>query len=368
MRTISQYLVPLLLLAGVYLAAQAASPDAISPHANWPWRQALKLSPYPGVTQWSDTTLDGTALYLLDFDFAANPNLRLELYDQDEDDAKPFDNSVAYWPRGVGRVTRDLNAGGRGTVVAAWNGSFFSLSGRNPATGEQIGHHVAAVVLNGRVHANVGLVRWTAGVQYRDGKPVFKTLHQPDRKTLEHEFDFAAGAAQCLVRDSKPLKLQPYPERGDKPLKQPVPSTPADAGHIPTVDHLKTSRTSMGWSQDNTHLYLLVVREPDDEFSSIESFLRRKPGAGGWSAADLQHFWLALGAWGAVNLDGGVVTQMTCLRQDGRYLLIPPAWASREREIVCPPTFWNAPAGGTLMYFYLRDIAPLAGGKALAVD
>jgi len=348
------YILATVLLTGSHFTAHAASPDAISPHASWPWRQALKLTPYHGVTLWTATTQDRTALYLLDFDFAANLKLRLELYDQDEDDDKPLDNNVAYWTRGVGQAARDLNAGGRGKVVAAWNGSFFNPGARDPASGKLVGHHVAAVVLNGKVHANVGLARWTAGVQYQDGAPLFKTQHKPDRNTLAREFDFAAGATQCLVREGKALKLQPYPERGDKPLKQPVPSTPMDAGHIPTVDHIKTSRTSMGWSRDNTHLYLLIVQEPDDEFSSIEAFRQRRAGTGGWTAADLQQFWLALGAWGAVNLDGGVVTQMTCLRQDGNYLLIPPAWASKEREIICSPAFNNAPPGGTLMYFYVR--------------
>jgi len=238
--SIRQLLVVIILLAGGCFTVHAASPDTVSPLACWPWPQAYKTTPYAGVTQWKDSSSpDNTVLYLLDFDFAANPNLRLELYDQDEDDAVPFDNNVIFRPRGVGQVTRDLNTGGRGKVVAAWNGAFFSLDG-------QLGHHVAAVVLDGKVHANVGIVRWAAGVQYQDGKPVFKTLHQPDRKTLAAEFTFAAAGAQCLIKDGKPLKLQPYPEPGDKTLKQPVPSTPEDAGHIPTVDHIKTTRTSMG--------------------------------------------------------------------------------------------------------------------------
>jgi len=101
------------------------------------------------------------------------------------------------------------------------------------------------------------------------------------------------------------------------------------------------------------------VQEPDDEGSSIAAFYARKPGTGGWTVADLQRFWRAFGAWGAVNIDGGVVTQMTCLRDDGRYLMIPPAWASDRREIIFPPTFEGAPEGGTLMYFYIRG----TGGK-----
>jgi len=99
------------------------------------------------------------------------------------------------------------------------------------------------------------------------------------------------------------------------------------------------------------------VQEPDDEFSSIQSFLQRKPGTGGWTLLELQRFWRAFGAWGAVNLDGGVVTQMTCLRKDGNYLLLPPAWASNKHEMILPSTFAGAPQGGTVMYFFVRDTA-----------
>jgi hypothetical protein len=111
----------------------------------------------------------------------------------------------------------------------------------------------------------------------------------------------------------------------------------------------------MAWSRDNAHFYLLVVKEPDDESFSFIARYTRQPGDGGWTVADLQQFWKAFGAWGAVNLDGGDVTQLAALRAGGRYLLVPPAWASKKRELSFSPRFWRAPQGGSIMYFYVRD-------------
>lgn len=111
---------------GLYFSAQrrmipppSSPPGPPAPAAltTWPWPQAVQDTLGPGVTHWLDrSSPDGTALDLFQFDFAANPHLRLELYDQDEDDAKPGDNSVDYWPQGVGQATRHLNALGRGPV------------------------------------------------------------------------------------------------------------------------------------------------------------------------------------------------------------------------------------------------------------
>ncbi|MHB9133856.1 MAG: phosphodiester glycosidase family protein [Armatimonadota bacterium] len=331
----------LLLLLLCALAGQAMGAlDDPAQRACWPWKGAKSDSPHKGVTHWVDrASADGTVLHLFDFDFTANPNLRLELYDQDEDDAKPFDNSVAFWANGVGQVTKRLNAAKQGTVVAAWNGLFFTADRwRGP---QALAHHVAPVVLNGKVYYNVGAVRWMVGVQYIDGLPVFKTLHCPDRPTMAREFTYAAEGAQCLIRNGVPLKMQPYPGPLDTPRKQPVPSTPREAGHIPTVDHIRTTRTSMGWSKDNRHLYLLIVQEPDDEGSSIAAFENREKGTGGWMVADLQRFWKYFGAWGAVNIDGGVVTQLTYLRPDGNYHLLPPPGSP---AINCAPTPPPSPA------------------------
>jgi len=337
-------------LIGWRIIARNGLRDSRAPLTGWPWPRVATETPHPGVTLHTDrSSSNGDTLYLFDFDFAANPNLRLELYDQDEDDAKPSDNQVHFWPRGVGQTARHLNEQGRGRVVAAWNGSFFNSNGMSGD--DAVANHVASVVLDGKVRANVASIRWTAGVQYSNGKPIFKALHQPDGKTQAAEFTFAAAAAQCLLCDGKPLKLEP----AKKSVRRPYPSTPKEAGYIPGVNEIKTSRTSMAWSRDNKHFYLLIVKEPDDEANSLVARYTRHPGDGGWTLADLQRFWQNFGAWGAVNLDGGDVTQMTALRSDGRYLLVPPAWASKKLEMSFSPRFYRAPPGGSIMFFYVRD-------------
>jgi len=344
------FLVAVGVLVGWRMCKRNGPRDAKAPLSVWPWPRAVKEIPHPGVTRYTDySSSDGTTLYLFDFDFAANPRLRLELYDQDEDDAKPFDNHVAFWARGVGQATRHLNDIRRGRVMAAWNGSFFNSNG---STGVgAIANHVAPVVLNGKVYFNVASIRWTVGVQYRDGKPVFKTLHEPNGKTHAAEFTYGAAAVQCLLRNGTSLQLKP----AVKAARRPYPSTPREAGYVPGVNEMKTSRTSMAWSRDNRHFYLLVVKEADDESASQIARFTHQPGDGGWTVADLQHFWKNFGAWGAVNLDGGDVTQLTALREDGKYLLVPAAWGSKKREMTFSPRFWRAPPGGTMMYFYVRD-------------
>jgi hypothetical protein len=305
------------------------------------------------VTHWCARTEDGTELDLLRFDFNANPSLRLELYDQDEDDATPFDNAVRYWPRGVGGAMAHLNARKRGPVVAAWNGLFFAAEGGWGPDG--VGRHVAPVVLNGRVRYNVGNHRWTFGVRQSAAGPEFKAVHLPDRETLRREFSYGAAGAQCLIREGQPLRLEPFPGERDEIKRGPVPSTPEEAGHIPVVDHVKTSRTSMGWSQDSSQLLLLVVTELDHEAAGNVALRRGEPQVGGWSVADLQRFWLAYGAWGAVNIDGGAVTQLAYHMPKGEYTVLPPRWAGSNARITLPRDLRDAPAGGTLMYFYVRD-------------
>lgn len=335
-------------------APPAPPPPAIG--TTWPWPQAVQDTPHPGVTHWLDrSSPDGTTRDLLEFDFASNPHLRLELYDQDEDDAKPGDDRVDYWPQGVGQATRHLNQGGRGPVLAAWNGLFFNST--VPSGGPRaFGSHVAPIVLNGWVRYHVADIRWAFGVQYdRQGRPTFKALHEPNTATLAREFTYAAEGAQCLLKDGRPLRLQPYPRMDEPAPRQPVPSTPDEAGFVPFVDHILTSRTTMGWSRDSTKFYLLIVKTPVPEGSSVDSFRNRTTLGGGWTVADEQRFWQALGVWGAVNIDGGDVTMLTARRADGNYDMVPPLWADRRMRATFSPRFENAPQGGTMMYFYVRD-------------
>jgi hypothetical protein len=331
----------------------AARQDVPSALTSWPWPKARKETLHKGITHWVDrSSPDGTVLDLLEFDLAVNPTLRLELYDQDEDDAHPFDDSTDYYSQGVGWAVHHLNASGRGKVMAAWNGLFFTTDHRATSNPHGIGRHVAPVVLRGKPYFNVGNHRWTFGVHKNRSRQVFKTLHLPDFATMAREFTFAAAGAQCLIKEGRPLRLQPFPTPGVTLPRNSVPSTPQEAGYIPTVDHMKTSRTSMGWSKDSRKLYLLVVKEPDNETVSALELRHGLVMTGGWMVSDLQKFWKAKGVWGAVNVDGGNVTQAAFLRPSGRYELLP---AGSPARLTFGPDMTNAPGGGSIMYWSVRE-------------
>ena len=338
------------------------APPIPSPLAIWPWPQAVKDTPHFGVTHWLDTSSpDGAVLDFFDFDLKTNPHLRFEIYDQDEDDARPFDDFADCWPHGVGWATHHLNTTGRGQVVAAWHGLFFNcdtVTVPRPVGSPYIGRHVTPVVLDGQVHANVGQARWTFGAQYdAQGHPTFKTLLMPDKATLARNFTFAAGGAQCLIKNGRPQKLHPWPNLDEPAPHQPVPCAPGEAGYIPNVDWIQTTRATVGWSRDNKHFYLLFVKQTGTEGGAVMASRGHGPPMGGWTVFDEQRFWLAKGVWGAINSDGGDVGQLTFLQPDGNYLLLPPV---AEQRLVFPPDFANAPPGGTLLYFFVRDT-----GKAL---
>lgn len=324
-------------------------PDEPAPMACWPWPHATKSIPHAGVTHRIDrSSPDGTILDLFDFDFRANPNLRLEMYDQDEDDTVPFDDQAEFWENAVGQVTRHLNDSGRGKVVAAWNGLFFQYD-------KGIARHVAPVVLNGKALYNVGTVRWAVGVKYQRKKPIFKVLRLPPFQILGREYDFASEGASCLILNGKPLRLQPFPKPNEDPFPPSKPPNRGEAGFVRQVDHIRTSRTSMAWSKDNRHLYLLIVKEPDSESASIMALKHRLPLRGGWTVADEQRFWQEFGAWCAINLDGGDVTQLAAVQRDGRYDLIPAHWGNGGERTTVSSDLANASTGGALMYFFIRD-------------
>ncbi len=338
------------------------APPVPSPLAIWPWPRAVRDTPHAGVTHWLDTSSpDGTVLDFFDFDLGRNPGLRFEIYDRDQDDAHPFDDTADCWPHGVGWATQHLNAIGRGQVVAAWHGLFFNCDAA--ARGKSadlksiyIGHHVTPVVIDGRVHCNVGQARWTFGAQYdKRGRATFKTLLMPNRATLAKSFTFASGGAQCLIKDGRAQKLHPWPNMSDPEPHQPVPCAADEAGYIPNVDWIQTTRATVGWSQDQKHFYLLFVKQTGTEGAGVMASHGHGPPCGGWTVSDEQRFWLAKSVWGAINSDGGDVGQLTFLQPDGNYLLLPAVGGGSGGRLTVPPTFPNAPPGGTLLYFYVRD-------------
>ncbi len=330
-------------LAGPLPLMLGADPDAPTALAGWPWRGAAFDRPHLGVAHWFDrSSPDGTQLDLFDFDFAANPGLRFGLYDQDEDDARPFDDHARPWAMGVAQAAKHLNGTGRGTIIAACNGLFYDYDVTGPHAAAS---HVTPVVLNGRVHyGNVENHRWTFGVHYGlNGRPTFQAIHLPDTAALARGFTFAAGGAQCLVREG---------------LVQPLPPPAVGNSAHPAFASMKTSRVSWGWSRDSRHLYLLFVKEPDEEAVSEWAWEHHVPLDGGWSLPDEARFWHALGVWGAVNSDAGDVAQLVYRLPDGRYELSEPRWSSSSARRVLPRDSSGAPAGGSLMYWYVRDVGP----------
>jgi len=211
-------------------------------------------------------------------------------------------------------------------------------------------------VLAGKVYYNVGVVRWAVGVKYRGNRPIFKVIRLPDAKTLGSEFDYAAEGACCLIHEGRPLRLRPFPGPDEDPFAAPKPPTADEAGSVRgLVDYVRTSRTSMAWSKDSRHFYLLVIKEPDTEHGSVHALNAGLPSTGGWTVADLQRFWQTFGVWCAVNADGGDATQLAALRSGGGYDLVPSRVATSKTRLTCSPTFAGAPPGDSMMFFYIRD-------------
>lgn len=329
-----------------------------NPGAVWPWPRVEPEELGRGVTRWFTEGADGSTLELFRFDFAGNPRLRFELYDQDEDDAVPFDNRADYYPRGIGAITKHLIEKKTGRILAAWNGPFFGYDRRqNPPHG--LAHHVGPVFLDGHMRFNVGRPRWCFGV--KNGK--FVVLHSEDLKPGDTRLDFGAAGLQCLMKDGMAMKLQPARSPDDPPLRQPVPCGPNEAGCIPNADFMRTSRMSLAWTKDSGQLYLLAVNEPDTELASKLAVRRFEAFGAGFTLDDVQRFWLSFNRtipiWGAVNSDGGSVAQLAYLRgTDEKYEVMPARIAAANWRLSFAPDFEGAPGGGTLMTFYVREKPP----------
>lgn len=329
---------------GPEVKAQVLSQPVQNADATWPWTKAEKVELAKGVRHWGATGKDGCSLDLLEFDFKENPNLRFGIYDQDQDDAKPFDNQADYFPRGVGQIVGHLNKNKE--VLAAWNGLFFGYDRGPSSPPGGWANHVGPVVLDGKAYHNVGRHRWMFGV--KDGK--CNAIFKPDMKQLPSEFDFAADGAQLLIREGKPLRIQSFQ---DSIQRKRVQDTPDDAGSIPIVDWMKTSRTSMAWSKDHRYFWVLVVVESDHEVGSKLATKYGYADPSGWTLADLQEFWQSRRVWAAINSDGGVVTQLAFRNQDKSYDVIA-SQQSKEPGRRRTNNLGGTPDGGSLLTFYVH--------------
>lgn len=314
--------------------------------ASWPWPGAKKFELAKGFRHWSATGVDGCSLDLLEFDFQENTGLRFGIYDQDQDDAKPFDNRADYFPRGVGQIVGHLNK--KKQILAAWNGLFFGYDRGPSSPPGGWANHIGPVVLEGKTYHNVGRHRWTFGVKNQR----FKALFKPNREQLASEFDFAADGAQLLIREGKPLRILPFQ---DSIQRKRVHDTADDAGSIPLVDWMKTSRTSMAWSKDNRYFWVLFVVEKDHEVGSKLATKYGHADPSGWTLYDLQKFWQLREAWGAINSDGGVVTQFALRHRNSSYEVISSQQSGQPgRQIY--KNLSKTPNGGSLLTFYVYEM------------
>jgi len=332
------------------LIPQRLAPE-LSKDATWPWEDAVRSSLYRGVTTWRTSTADGTSLDLIRFDFSSNPELRFAMYDQDEDDANPLDDRVDYFPRGVGHIVEELNRRPNESVIAAWNGLFFAYDRSPGSPPNGWARHIGPNVIREAARFNVGQHRWTFGVKNVAGKPNFRAIFQPTIAQIRGAFDYAADGAQLLIKDGATLRVQPFEESltGSRPVDSDL-----DVGAIPGVDWMRTSRTSMAWSKDGRFFWLLVIMESDHEVGSKLASKYGGEDRGGWTLADLQHFWQKVGVWGAVNSDGGVVTQLATISPSGGYDLLPPLQAGLRGRLHLGDLS-KAPPGGSLMTFYVSE-------------
>ncbi len=332
------------------------SPTSPAQLSQWNWK-ATPQTLSPGVTVWRATQKDATLVSLWRFDFKQNPKLQFSIVDADESDSDPMDNRVHHWKRGVGHFVQLINKDQpQRQVVAISNGAFF---GYHSSPGDINGttFHVSPIVLRGKVFFNTANHRWAWGIKKQDGRQQFDVVHLPSRAQLQ-QFEYAAGSVQCLVKDKQPLKLEPFPRSRDEIKKQPVASTPEEAGHIPIFDHMRTCRVSLAWSSDSRYLWWLVVKEPDIESGSAIAMEHKLPVSGGWTTEDVQRFWLALGKefdiHTAINSDAGDVAQMAWWNGK-QYEMIPPRWSSNEMKKTLRGDFSNAPQGGAVMYYVVTD-------------
>lgn len=340
---------------------------APSQNTTWPWSDAKTETLHRGISHWTSTLNDGTTLDLLFFDWKANPRLRLGLWDADlessPDKTRPR-NRFAYWNNGFASQATKMNA--RGDLLAAWNAGFFGLLNKKPRANDR-SFHVSPVVVNGRALYNGVNRRWTWGAQMRGGTPTFKLEHEPKFADLSRDFDCASGSLQALMIDGRPLQLRPYLWFGQKSQTPPIASTPAEAGHVPPLDWMHTSRTSVGWN-DKGQLWVLVVKEPDGEEPSRALVERHERGRGGWTLADEQRFWLSMheksGVQSAVGLDGGDVAQAAWRQTNSNFTVLAPRITLPHSQkatlrLQTDPKFQSpevrALRGSSLSYFVVRE-------------
>lgn len=344
-------------------AAILAPPSTL---AKWPLSGAVTATGPRGVTHLTARDADGTEVDLIEFDFKANPRLKLELFDQDSDDAHPFDNSARYWGRNAAYIlTHESNP--QGALLAVCNGGPFTFDRSKTLDAAA---HLAPLVVAGQTHfpsvTSDESQLWTFGVRANSTTaPRFEALLRPSLSQLR-SFDYATGGVQCLLKDGALLHLdEPPATKKWSPLEPPSAS---DVGTLGRSDWTKTSRISLGWNRDNSKLWMLSVHDPEAEsVSRVALSLRFReladastpPVSGGWSTRDVQNFWKSHGADGAVLLASGDFAQLATRQSNGQINFVPSQVATRfwkaaagRTRLVSAPTLKGAPTGGSALFYW----------------
>jgi hypothetical protein len=293
---------------------------------------------------------DGTTVRLLSFDFVTEPQLRLRLYDADSDDASPGDDINTTWlGQGLDFVLDKLRPRAHQNhreVLCLFNGGFFG--GYSP----WVGHHEAPIVVDGVPLYNTNILKskwpdqsWVFGVSYNDataGRPQFHLRESVSWKQLSQEFQTAISGVRPLRVNGKSLPLAPG-----------IGAT-----------GLRCSRTSLGWTADSRHLFLLIVRDADGEAASNRQRRNGQEQTGGWDVVQVQQFWERRGIPHAILLDGGESTQLAYRRRPDDYVYVTSVgyhlsrtlgyWRQRPLRVFVPMLPAAQSHGGVLNYLTIE--------------
>lgn len=256
---------------------------------------------------------DGTSWRLLTFDLKS---VDFGLYDADSDDSQPNDNRNTTWlVQALPRVwSKSPNE-----PLCVVNGGFFG------ASAPLVGEHEAPLRINGRSLYDVDTLQsdWplqNATLVWRNegGVTQPQILRGASFSDLQN-FSGALGGVRVLLENSHAELLKP--------------------GMGGTT--LKCCRTSIAWNRRTNQFWVLSVRDPDGEASSvrdnqIEKRTKRRVQVGGWDVAQVQQFWRARGATDAVLFDGGESGQIAYRDEAARW-----RWVHSSYHISRTPFFWH---------------------------
>jgi hypothetical protein len=287
---------------------------------------------------------DGTTIHLLRFDLR---RIRLGLYDADSDDSHAFDDRNATWlGQTLRRVNQKIAARDGKAPLCIVNGGFFGN------IKPWIGTHEAPLLENGKARYNSRFLQndWPQ----QAATLVWKSQNGVLKPRIEREIEFdalsqwdgALGGLRVLREAGKDATL-----------------APGMGGST-----LKCSRTSVAFDDDN--LWILSVRDPDGEASSVRAnqWEKSHPSApkiqvGGWDVAQVQKFWREREMPNVVLFDGGESTQIGVDYGD-RFRVVHSSFhfsrtlgflKQKPLRLVLPMLPPSQANGGVLNWFYVSE-------------